>query len=203
MELDHFAVTAETLEAGVAAVETALGVALQPGGRHDLMATHNRLLGLGDVYLEVIAVDPAAMAPGRPRWFDMDRFAGRPRLTNWIARCDDLEAEVAAAPAGVGAPVAFTRGDLRWRMAVPDDGRLPFDGCYPALIQWAGAVHPVQRLEDRGCRLLRLEIAHPEAAALRAALAGRLADPRVVIVEAAEKAIRAEIATPHGVRVLE
>jgi hypothetical protein len=203
MELDHFAVTAETLEAGVAAVETALGVALQPGGRHDLMGTHNRLLGLGDVYLEVIAVDPAAVAPGRPRWFDMDRFAGRPRLTNWIARCDDLEAEVAAAPAGVGAPVAFTRGDLRWRMAVPDDGRLPFDGCYPALIQWAGAVHPVQRLEDRGCRLLRLEIAHPEAAALRAALAGRLADPRVVIVEAAEKAIRAEIATPHGVRVLE
>lgn len=203
MELDHFAVTAETLEAGVAAVEAALGVALQPGGRHDLMGTHNRLLGLGGVYLEVIAGDPAAVAPGRPRWFDMDRFAGRPRLTNWIVRCDDLATEVAAAPAGVGVPVAFTRGDLRWQMAVPDDGRLPFDGCYPALIQWAGAAHPVQRLEDRGCRLLRLEIAHPEAAALRGALAGRLADPRVVIVDGSAKAMRAEIATPHGPRVLE
>lgn len=203
MELDHFAVTAETLEAGVVAVEAALGMALQPGGRHGLMATHNRLLGLGDVYLEVIATDPAAMAPTRPRWFDMDRFAGRPRLTNWIVRCDDLAAEVAAAPEGVGAPVAFTRGDLAWRMAVPDDGRLPFDGGFPALIQWAGTAHPVQRLEDRGCRLIRLEIAHPEAATLRAALAGRLAEARVAIVEGAEKAMRAEIATPHGLRVLQ
>ncbi|MBI1220113.1 MAG: VOC family protein [Rhodobacteraceae bacterium] len=203
MEIDHIAVTSTTLEAGAEAVEAALGVRLQPGGRHDLMGTHNRLLGLGDVYLEVIAVDPAATAPGRPRWFDMDSFAGRPRLTNWIARCDDLAAEVAAAPAGVGVPVAFTRGDLAWQMAVPIDGRLPFDGCYPALIQWAGAAHPVQRLEDRGCRLQRLEIAHPEAAALRAALAGRLTDPRVAIVAGATKAMRAEIATPHGLRVLE
>ena len=203
MELDHFAVTAETLEEGTAAVEAALGVALQPGGRHDLMATHNRLLGLGDVYLEVIAIDPEGVAPGRPRWFDIDRFAGRERLTTWIARCDDLDTEVAAAPAGAGVPLAFSRGDLRWRMAVPQDGRLPFDGGYPALIQWAGAAHPVQRQEDSGCRLIRLEIAHPHAAALRAALAGRLADPRVVIVDGPAKAMRAEIATPHGLRVLE
>ena len=110
---------------------------------------------------------------------------------------------MAAAPAGAGVPLAFSRGDLRWRMAVPQDGRLPFDGGYPALIQWAGAAHPVQRQEDSGCRLIRLEIAHPHAAALRAALAGRLADPRVVIVDGPAKAMRAEIATPHGLRVLE
>ena len=28
------------------------------------MATHNRLLGLGDLYLEVIAADPGRPAPG-------------------------------------------------------------------------------------------------------------------------------------------
>jgi hypothetical protein len=202
MRLDHLAVSAMTLEEGVAHVEAALGVALAPGGQHPLMATHNRLLGLGDVYLEVIAADPAAPPPARPRWFDLDRFSGVPRLTNWIAACDDLEAEVAQGPEGVGVPVALARGDLRWQMAVPATGRLPFDDAFPALIRWDGTLHPAGLLPDAGVRLLRLEIAHPQAADLRAALDGRLADPRVVIVAGPEKAMQASFATPGGTRVL-
>jgi hypothetical protein len=111
MRLDHLAVSAMSLEEGVAHVEAALGVALAPGGQHPLMATHNRLLGLGDVYLEVIAADPAAPPPARPRWFDLDRFRGTPRLTNWILACDDLEAELAQGPE---APACR----LRWRGAI-------------------------------------------------------------------------------------
>jgi hypothetical protein len=202
MRLDHLAVSAMSLEDGVAHVEAALGVALAPGGQHPHMATHNRLLGLGDIYLEVIAADPSAPPPAWPRWFDLDRFSGTPRLTNWIAACEDLEAEVARGPEGVGVPVALARGDLRWKMAVPATGRLPFDDAFPALIQWEGAVHPVQRLPDAGVRLIRLEIAHPNAAALRKALAGRLDDARVVIVPGAEKAMQASFATPGGTRVL-
>jgi hypothetical protein len=202
MRLDHLAVSAMTLEEGVAHVEAALGVALAPGGQHPLMATHNRLLGLGDVYLEVIAADPAAPPPARPRWFDLDRFSGTPRLTNWIAACDDLEAELAQGPDGAGLPVALARGDLRWQMAVPATGRLPFDDAFPALIRWDGTLHPAGLLPDAGVRLLRLEIAHPQAADLRAALDGRLADPRVVIVAGPEKAMQASFATPGGTRVL-
>jgi hypothetical protein len=199
--LDHLAVAAETLDEGVAAVEAALGVPLAGGGQHPLMATHNRLLGLGDIYLEVIAVDPAAPRPAHPRWFDLDRFTGRPRLTNWICRCADLEAEVAASPAGVGTPLALSRGDLRWRMAVPADGILPFQNAFPALITWQGAAHPVQRLPDSGLRLSRFILSHPESAALRAALAGRLTDPRVVI-EPGPPSMRAEFTSPRGPRVL-
>ncbi|MEI4470685.1 VOC family protein [Frigidibacter sp. MR17.24] len=197
--LDHLAVTAPSLEEGVAAVEAALGLALAPGGRHPLMATWNRLLGLGDSYLEVIAPDPSVPGPGRPRWFRLDERQGV-RLTNWVAACPDLEAALGAAPAGLGLPVALERGALRWRMAVPDDGRLPFDDAFPALIQWQGGLHPRDLLAGSGCRLQRLEIAHPQAEALAAAL--RLADPRLVVVPG-PVALRAEIATPHGVRVLE
>ncbi len=142
LRLDHLAVSARTLEDGVAAVEAVLGVRLAGGGQHPHMATHNRLLGLGDIYLEVIAADPAAPRPAWPRWFDLDRFAGRPRLTNWICACDDLDAAVAEAPPGTGVPVDLQRGDYRWRMAVPADGRLPFDGCFPALIQWRARCTP-------------------------------------------------------------
>ncbi|NUB43957.1 VOC family protein [Fertoebacter nigrum] len=201
--LDHLAVAAETLDEGVAAVEAALGVALAGGGQHPHMATHNRLLGLGDLYLEVIAADPGAPAPAWPRWFDLDRFTGRPRLTNWVARCNDLEGEVALSPAGVGVPVDLARSDFRWRMAVPADGCLPFDGCFPALIQWQGAAHPALRLPECDVRLTRLEIAHPEADALNVLLTGRFDEPRLEILPGPAVALRATFATPHGVRVLE
>ena len=203
LRFDHLAVSALTLEEGVAAVEAALGVAMAGGGQHPLMATHNRLLGLGDLYLEVIATDPATPRPTWPRWFDLDNFDGAPRLTNWIAGCDDLEAAVAASVPGVGVPVDLQRGDYRWRMAVPGDGCLPFDGCFPALIQWQGALHPAAALPDAGVRLRQLEVAHPEADALRAALLGRFDDPRVVVVDGPAKAMRARFDTPHGPRVLE
>jgi hypothetical protein len=201
LELDHFAVAAETLEAGVAHVEAALGVPLQPGGRHALMGTHNQLLGLGPgVYLEVIAVDPAAPRPPHPRWFDLDRFSGNPRPTNWIVRTDDLAGAVAALPPGMGRPTDLERGDLRWRMAIPETGVLPFDDACPALIEWHGTLHPADRLEDRGCRLVALEISHPEAGALAAALP--IADARLTFA-VGRRALRAVLDTPNGRRVLE
>ena len=203
LRFDHLAVSAPDLAEGVAAVEQALGVALAGGGQHPHMATHNRLLGLGDLYLEVIAADASAQTPVWPRWFDLDNFEGRSRLTNWVTCCDSISAGVAASPEGVGIPVALQRGDFRWQMAVPADGKLPFDGCFPALIEWAGALHPARALPESGVRLQRLEIAHPEAQALNAALARLFADDRVVIQPGAAKAMRATFATPHGLRVLE
>ncbi|WP_297769748.1 VOC family protein [uncultured Roseovarius sp.] len=201
MQLDHLAVAAETLEAGRALVEDRLGLPLQAGGQHAHYGTHNLLMGLAEgLYLEVIAVDPVAPAPDYPRWFDLDRFSGAPRLSNWICAVDDLEAAIARHPQG-GAPVDLARGDLRWRMAVPGNGALPRDNCFPALIEWQAGGHPSARLAPSGARLERLIVAHPEAGALRSDL-GDLTDPRVVF-EAGAPGLRAEIATPHGMRVLE
>lgn len=193
--LDHIALSAETLEAGVAHAEAALGLPLAGGGAHALMGTHNRLLGLGDLYFEVIAIDPAAPKPPHPRWFDLDRFGGPPRLTNWICRTD-----LDQTPPEAGRVLDVARGDLRWRMAVPEDGVLPMGGTYPALIQWLGDLHPTGRLPDSGARLALLEIATPDPGALRAALPG-LADRRVVFTQGAP-AFRATFDTPHGRRVL-
>lgn len=201
LELDHIAVSGETLEAAAAHVEAALGVSLGAGGRHDVFGTYNRLLRLEDgLYLEAIAIDPDAPAPGRARWFDLDRFGGAPRLTNWICRTGDLAAAAAALP-GSGNPVDLRRGDLRWQMAVPEDGVLPFDNLSPALIRWRGHLHPASMLAASGCRLRRLVIAHPDGDALAARLAPVLTDARVV-VETGAAVMMAEFDTPHGVRVL-
>ncbi|MCB1312050.1 MAG: VOC family protein [Sedimentitalea sp.] len=201
MQLDHIAVAGATLEEATGAVESALGVTMQPGGRHDVFGTHNRLLGLdGGLYLEAIAIDPAEPRPERPRWFDLDRFDGPARLTNWICRTDDLDETLTALP-GAGVPVDLRRGELRWQMAVPQDGRLPFDNLHPALIAWQTDAHPGASLPASGCALHRLVVRHPEAEALAALLAPIFADPRVVF-ETGPAALIAEIDTPRGRRVL-
>ncbi|MFZ1661557.1 MAG: VOC family protein, partial [Paracoccaceae bacterium] len=41
MELDHIAVSAATLDEGIAHVEATLGVPLAGGGQHAYMSTHN------------------------------------------------------------------------------------------------------------------------------------------------------------------
>ncbi len=200
MLLDHLAVTGETLEEASAHIEQALGVQLQEGGKHEKFGTHNRLLGLrGGLYLEAISIDPQAPTPERTRWFDIDRFEGRPRLTNWICRVPDIEASLSVFPDGAGQPIDLSRGALRWRMAVPPTGRLPFDNLFPALIEWQGDLHPAQMLQDSGCRLRRLIVCHPDALDLAKAL-GAL---EFVVFDTGPAALRAEFETPHGPRVLE
>ena len=207
IRLDHLAVAGETLEAARAFAEEVLGVAMQPGGEHAVFHTHNALLGLADgLYLEAIAINPDAPAPApapdRARWFDLDRFAGPARLTNWICRTENLETALAALPFDLGTPVQLQRGDLRWRMAVPETGILPFDNFAPALIEWQTSPHPAQVLAPSGLRLRRLTLRHPQAEALRAALATHMQDDRISF-ETGEIRRAAVFDTPQGERILE
>lgn len=203
LTLDHIAVAAEALGPGTQDVEAALGQPLLPGGAHPDMGTHNRLLSFGpDEYFELIAINPDATGPDQPRWFNLDEFAGKTRVTNWICRCPDIEAAIAAAPDGVGVPWALQRGDLRWSMAVPRDGKLPFDGLFPALIQWHGDEHPAPLLPDTGVRLTELRLFSPEAEALRAALSPLTRDTRVTVFAAQTPRMAAVLSTPNGDVVL-
>ncbi|WP_424969453.1 VOC family protein [Dinoroseobacter sp. S76] len=193
LRFDHIAIAATRLEDGVAWLEERLGVPLAPGGQHPAMGTHNRLLSLGpDLYLEVIAIDPEAAPPGRRRWFDLDRFDGLPRLHSWIVAAP----EGAPRPAYAGPPVALSRGDLRWSFTVLESGALPFDGVGPPIITWEAGGHPTEKLADVGVRLTGLTVSHPQAAELRAALAG-LESPLVEIIEG-PAALRATLRTPKG-----
>ncbi len=173
IEPDHLVLAARDLDAGAAWLEHHLGVALAAGGKHARMGTHNRLLGLGDnFYLELIAIDPAATPPGRPRWFALDRLqaSDRPRLIHWVARSDDIQLDAAGSAESLGEILPMARGDYRWRITVPADGHLPGNGLVPTLIQWDVPFHPASRLADTGCRLMKLEGFHPQPAHIRNAL---------------------------------
>jgi hypothetical protein len=162
LDFDHLVVAARTLEEGSTWIASRLGAPMAPGGKHALMGTHNRLLSLGHRrFLEVIAIDPEATAPSRPRWFGLDTFAMKarldrgPALIHWVMRTDDIESALRQYPEAVEI-LQLERGDYRWRIGVPRDGRLPCDGACPTLIQWEGGLHPADRLPESGCMLLDL-----------------------------------------------
>jgi hypothetical protein len=206
--LDHLVIGAADLPQGVAHVNARFGVAMPYGGEHPQMGTHNHLMQLGgDVFLEVIAINPAAAAPPRPRWFGLDdpfvrqRLATEPTLLTWVVNTDNLEALLERAPFSLGRAAPLRRGDLRWGFGLPADGRLLAGGMLPYAIQWHTEGHPAARMADTGCRLLGLAIHHPNpvwlASALTAIEAADLVTVQALPANAAPY-LEASIHTPQG-----
>ncbi|MFN9481133.1 MAG: VOC family protein [Betaproteobacteria bacterium] len=202
-EIDHLVVACRDLDHCTDWARATLGVEPQPGGKHATMGTHNRLLKLGPrVYLELIAIDPEAPAPARPRWFGLDRAdvqaraAREPVLLAWVGSCDDITAAVTAVPL-LGEVLPFTRNAYAWRFALTAHGELNYDGVLPPLIQWDSDAHPCDALEDRGCKLLSLELTHPDAAAILPLFRKlRIAGP--VELAAGPPALRARLRVADG-----
>lgn len=163
---DHLVVTAASLQAGIDFIEARLKVRMSAGGSHVRMGTHNAILRLGDgLYLEVIAIQPDADPVSRARWFELDRLSVscKPRLATWVARTNDMETAIAATGDWQGPVELMSRGELDWKITIPADGRMPFDGVAPALIQWNTTQHPTERMPRSDVSLLQLQMVHPEA----------------------------------------
>jgi hypothetical protein len=208
-QIDHFAVGAQSLEQGIAEMQSTLGVTLSPGSKHDLMSTHNCVMQAGnECFFELISIDPDAPQPSRTRWFTLDdantqqRLSVRPRALCWVVNTDDLDAVVAASPVDLGEVVTFTRGDRSWRLTVPADGHLPGDALLPAFIEWSPGPHPSTAQADLGVRLSTIRLQHPEPEAFKRTLDALQVSHLAEVVEG-EKALSFELDTPNGSVVLD
>jgi len=204
LRLDHLTIVAPSLAEGVAFVEDELGVTAPPGGKHPRMGTHNHLLRLGDdLFLEIVAIDPDAEPPARPRWFDLDCQRMRPAFfATWVLGTSDIRHSLSNGIPECGRAVEITRGDLTWLISIADTGKMPMNGAFPTLIEWPAGPHPASRMPHSNCSLQSLEIGHPDAEIIAGFLEGRLTDVRVSVTDAAEPFLSAAIRTPHGIRSL-
>jgi hypothetical protein len=172
LTLDHVIFGCLDLESGAAHLSDLFGASPAGRGVHAMMGTHNALWNMGQAYIELVAVNPAAPHPGRPRWFGLDdpatlaRLSGGPRLLTWAIAGQAAAAVAAAAPMPIGPMEAFARDDLEWQVAVPEDGRPGLDGIYPLTLHWTAGVHPAKRLGDQGLRCRSLHLAHPQITSL-------------------------------------
>jgi hypothetical protein len=210
LKLDHLTVIAPTLAEGVSHVRACLDLEVPFGQRHGYMGTHNHLLQLGDtVYLEIVALDPQADGPGRPRWFGLDDQrcvrsdweAGR-RLRGWVARTDSIEAVLAGHAGIFGEKVPLPPLQPSFDFAIPPDGSLPLDGALPSIIDRRGKPRSMRTIADLGARLRSFSLEHPESAAIAALYRKLDVDRPPVIVQGPAPRYRAQIETPAGLSKL-
>ncbi|MEL6635198.1 MAG: VOC family protein [Bacteroidota bacterium] len=165
--LDHLAYVVPDLPTAIQAIEDALGVSPQPGGRHPRRGTYNALLRIGErCYLELLAVDPATeVAP--PRWMGVDAV-DRARLTRWALRSDQLAVDaqrLATLQPALGQIQAGHRRmadgqELHWQLTIPRSH--PAVELLPFFIDWQQSPHPSTSLPP-ACQLERLDFFHPQS----------------------------------------
>jgi hypothetical protein len=210
LQLDHLTVIAPSLAEGVAHVRACLDVDVPFGRRHQDMGTYNHLLRLGEsVYLEIIAIDPDAPRPARPRWFGLDdqklvRAAWDDgfRLRGWVARTTDIDSLLPEHEAVLGRKTQLTGGDSFFFFSIPDDGSLPSGGVAPSVIDRRGRPVPTGPMADLGAELRSVIIEHPDPAAVTE-LYGQLGIDTAPEVRKGDRfRYRATIQTPGGLREL-
>jgi hypothetical protein len=125
--IDHLVLAVGDPDRTAEELEETLGLRASGGGRHDRLGTFNRLVWLGDSYLELIGVfDPALAAEswiGRPVVASLEAGGG---LATWAVAIDDLDSQLrwTAGDGVLSGPLDGERrrpdGRLvRWRLAQP------------------------------------------------------------------------------------
>ena len=201
VKLDHIVFGCAELNAGAAWLSEQLGVAEAARGVHKMMGTHNALWNLGEAYIELVAINPDALHPGRPRWFGLDDVATQVKLADgvslltWAIAGAPIEPIVAKAPVALGPVESFSRDDLAWNVAVPVAGTPGLEGAFPLTLEWTAGLHPAARLPDVGIRCERLLVRHPQAAEITNAV-GPVDGP--VMIEQGAFALEADLSTRRG-----
>ena len=167
-KVDHLVYATPDLSAGVARIESLVGVRATPGGQHPGAGTRNALVALGPAsYLEIIGPDPDQPKPPTPRRFGIDDLKA-PRLVTWAAKGSNLEQLVRdAARNGVILGDVGSGGrrrpdgvTLAWRFTNP--GTMLADGLVPFFIDWGSSPHPASSAVT-GASLIDLRAEHPKA----------------------------------------
>jgi glyoxalase-like protein len=115
VRIDHVIYGTADLDAAAARIESELGLEARPGGRHEGLGTHNRIVPLGGGYLELLAVaDPEEAASsdfGRALLARLEEVGDG--LLGWVVGVD----EVAAVAERLGTEIrTIRRGGLSARL---------------------------------------------------------------------------------------
>lgn len=127
--IDHIVIACRDPDQAAAQLTGLAGLEASPGGRHPRWGTFNRLVWLGDSYLELMGVEDPALAMGREIGAATARLlaAGREGVASFSLASDDLAGDVARLR-GAGSqyegptPGERRRPDgavVRWHTALP------------------------------------------------------------------------------------
>ena len=145
LRIDHVVWGVDDLDRAAAEVQERYGLASVPGGRHPGWGTANRIVPLGDSYLELIAVVDAGEAAADPVGSGYARhIRASSGLMLWCLGTDELDAVASRLGLGIQAKSRVLPDGTRigWRSAaLPDALENP---SLPFFIEWdvAPELHP-------------------------------------------------------------
>jgi hypothetical protein len=138
LDLDHVLIAVPDLATAARDLEARHGSTSVAGGRHPGWGTGNRIVPLGDAYLELIAVFDQAEAAHSPfgRWVATAAASG-PRLLGWCVRTRHLGhvAHRLGLTVAAGSRITQSGQLLRWRAAGLDHAAV--EPALPFFIEWA------------------------------------------------------------------
>ena len=150
IELDHVVVAVADLASSYR------GLRSVAGGRHDGWGTANRIVPLGDAYLELVTVvDPAeAETSAFGRWV----AAAPPGPLGWAVRTTELDATAArlGLPVAAGSRATAAGELLRWRVAGFEHAAA--EPLLPFFLEWADDAPFPGRAAPPAGRLAGLEL---------------------------------------------
>jgi len=142
LELDHALIAVADLESGAQEFDERYGLASVPGGRHQGWGTANRIVPLGETYLELIAVvDEAEAAQSAFGTWVTHADPGQP--LGWAVRTDALDdvARRLGLSVSANSRAADDGRVLRWRLAGVEQAAA--EPSIPILVEWGeGTPHP-------------------------------------------------------------
>lgn len=113
--IDHIVIACPDPDAAAAEIEVRLGLRATGAGRHTALGTFNRLIWLGDAFVELIGIEARKLAEaswiGRPALAAADAGGG---LATWAAASSRIVAEVTTLRAG-GSGIELPRAGERIR----------------------------------------------------------------------------------------
>jgi hypothetical protein len=135
--MDHVIYAVDDLDSAGAVLFDREGLASVPGGRHEGWGTANRIVPLGESYLELIAVVDVDEAEGSEFGRAVRRATTEDRpLVGWVVATDDIDAVASRLDLEVEekSREADDGSTLSWRLAGLE--RAMKTGALPFFVQW-------------------------------------------------------------------
>ena len=162
-KIDHLVLGSKCLEEGTDYIENLFNLKLSPIGHHKKIGTHNRVLKLGCLYLEVIAIDPESDANMKNIFFGLDKpfvknkILSKPRLISFVISSNkDICSEF------YPNKTYIERNKYKWNFMKPNKNILekeifPYSDVFPSIIHWLTS-SPLEEMEKNSFNFERLEI---------------------------------------------
>ena len=139
MELDHVLIAVSDLAAAASEIEERHGLASIEGGGHPGWGTANRIVPLGESYLELVAVVDESEAAQSPfgRWVARVHHPKLAQPVGWAVRTHQLDdvARRLGLTVGAGSRAGRDGRLVRWRLAGVEQAAA--EPSLPFFIEWA------------------------------------------------------------------